>query len=519
MNKTSSKIGHAPQENLVSILPTIIAGTITLSMMVIATLLLYPGASIFIRVFLILYGISGCIYFWLYYRLYSSSTQTKAYIWSNVFIAGIALGILPYFIPEELYYLIYTLVFISSLSMSVISTRLPVYSLITIVTALHSFYSIEHSMPAKEWVIYGGLVITSFITAETVQQLKILSQKQMNRLEIINEISKQIVSTLETKELISLLDAELQNVLGADTYYIGIQKDGEMQMELFYDDGEYFNDISIKIKGTLSNWVIKNQKPLFLPDLRNAIHLEGVNFVLIGKPKDSLSWMGVPMKGVHVNGIMAIASYHPNAFNRSDMELLSNIAQRAALALDNTYHHALVQEQARLDSLTRVYNHGYFIQTLHEQAKSCLAQNQPLSLIMLDIDHFKQYNDTFGHLIGDEILVKLCSIVREHIKKNDAVGRWGGEEFVISLPNTESQQALQIARRICKSLAAIEVGDNHPLTIPIPTISMGIALFPTETNEIIKLIDLADSRLYIAKERGRDQIEPAPALWNQIRLS
>ena len=173
---------------------------------------------------------------------------------------------------------------------------------------------------------------------------------------------------------------------------------------------------------------------------------------------------------------MAISSYAPNAFDRSDMELLNNIAQRAALALDNTYRHALVQQQARLDSLTNVYNHGYFIQTLHEQANACKAQNQPLSLIMLDIDYFKQYNDTFGHLIGDEVLIGLCDVIRSHIKNTDAVGRWGGEEFCISLPNTNGQQALQVAQRIRETMASLKVRNNEQVTIPVPTVSQGIAI-------------------------------------------
>lgn len=517
MNKIPSKFGHVPQESLVSIFPAVIAGTVILSMLVISTLLFYPVTSAFIRIFLILYGISGCAYLWLYYWLYNSISKTQIYIWGNVFIVGIALGSAAYFIPEELYYLVYALVFIASLAISIDSTRLPAYSLITIVTVFDFFHFIEKTTPFKEIVIHGGLVITALIAVELIQQLRTLSQKQMNRLEIINEISKQIVSTLETKELLSLLDAELQNVLGADTYYIGIQKDDEIQMELFHDDGEYFNGINVKIEGTLSSWVIKHQKPLFLSDLRKTVQLEGVNLILLGKPKDSLSWMGVPMKASHVNGIMVIASYRPHAFNKSDMELLSNIAQRAALALDNTYHHARALEQARLDSLTHVYNHGYFIQILHEQTQNCHEQNQPLSLIMLDIDYFKQYNDTFGHLQGDEILVNLCNVIREHIKKDDAVGRWGGEEFAISLPNTDSKQALQIANRIRESLASLKIHHNDLTTIPVPTASQGIAVFPDETTDIIKLIDLADQRLYIAKNRGRDQIEPAPTLHENIK--
>ncbi|MBL8101180.1 MAG: sensor domain-containing diguanylate cyclase [Anaerolineales bacterium] len=510
MDKHSNKFGYDPQDNLASILPAVIAGMISLSITIIATILFYPPADEAHRNILIVYGITGCFYLGFYYRNYILSPNKSKYAWYNAGIAGSALGVLPLLIPVELNYLAYALVFMAALATSVISSRGPAYCLIVIVSISHFVFYLNHSLSLSGWINHIGLVISAFISVETIQQLKTISQKQMSRLEIVNEVSKQIVSTLDTKQLLALLDAELQNVLEADTYYIGLQKGDELLMELFYDDGEYFNGTNVKLEGTLANWVLQNQKVLFLADIRKAEPLEGVKISLIGKPKDSLSWMGVPMKGIHVNGVMAIASYHANAFNRSDFELLSNIAQRAALALDNTYHHALVQEQARLDSLTRVFNHGYFIQKLREQAEICRMENQHLSLIMLDIDYFKQFNDSFGHSIGDEILINLCHTIRQHIKKTDAVGRWGGEEFAISLPNTDIQQAIQVAGRIRETLTSIKINHNNHAQIPVPTISMGIAVFPEEADEIIKLIDLADQRLYTAKERGRDQIESTP---------
>jgi diguanylate cyclase (GGDEF)-like protein len=280
---------------------------------------------------------------------------------------------------------------------------------------------------------------------------------------------------------------------------------------LFYDEGEYYQNVRANKKGTLSNWVITHQEELFLPDLRQNVELEDVEMVIMGKDKTSLSWMGAPIHGRHINGVMAIASYRANAFDRSDMELLSNIAQHSALALDNTYQHAKVEEETRLDSLTRVYNHGYFIHFLHKQAQTCLEENQPLSLIMLDIDFFKQYNDTYGHLVGDEILVRLCEVICAHIKNTDAVGRWGGEEFTIALPNTSGEQAMLVSERIRQTMASLKLQDTQHTTLPAPTVSQGIAEFPAETKDITKLIDLADNRLYTAKERGRDQIESAPA--------
>jgi len=509
MNKNISKFGYDPQDNLVSIQPAVIAGMIGLSITVIATLLLYPTASEIHRDGLIAFGIIGNLYLGFYYKNYVLSPNKKAYAWLNAIIAGISLGALPYVIPKELGYLIYTLVLMAALASSVISNRGPAYFLVILISSIHLIHHTQHAVQINDWISDSGLLIACLIAVETIQQLKTIALKQMNRLEIVNEISKQIVSTLETKQLLALLDAELQKVLEADTYYIGLKKEDKLHVEIFYDDGEYFNGITLDLEGSLSNWVIQNQQVLFLADLRTLKPLDGVTVSTIGKPKDSLSWMGVPMKGVHVNGIMVVASYHANAFNRSDFELLSNIAQRAALALDNTHHYALVEEQARLDSLTGVYNHGYFIQKLREQAETCQLENKYLSLIMLDVDHFKQFNDSFGHTVGDEILVSLCGAIKQHIKKTDAVGRWGGEEFCISLPNSTLPQTIQIAERIRETLASIKINNNNHAEIPVPTVSMGIAVFPEEEVDIIKLIDLADQRLYVAKGRGRDQIEIA----------
>jgi diguanylate cyclase (GGDEF)-like protein len=131
---------------------------------------------------------------------------------------------------------------------------------------------------------------------------------------------------------------------------------------------------------------------------------------------------------------------------------------------------------------------------------------------MLDIDHFKQYNDTYGHLVGDRILRALCSAIKHHVKNTDAVGRWGGEEFVISLPGASGAEALRVAERIRQTMASLQVEDRDQKTMPVPTISQGIAVYPQEADEIYRLVDLADHRLYIAKARGRNQVEPSPLL-------
>jgi diguanylate cyclase (GGDEF)-like protein len=256
--------------------------------------------------------------------------------------------------------------------------------------------------------------------------------------------------------------------------------------------------------------VIRNNKGLFLPDLRQDVDLPGVRHVIIGKDRTSLSWMGVPVHGGIVSGVMAIGSYRPNAFHQSDMELLSNMAGHAALALDNAFRHAEVEEQSYMDSLTGAYNHRHFLRLLAELGDAARDSGEPLSLIMLDVDHFKQYNDRYGHLAGDAVLRALCHTIKSHLKRTDVLGRWGGEEFAIALPNARGHQARQIADRIRGTMATLEISGYQDKTFPAPTVSQGIAEYPSEVQDVIGLVDRADHRLYVAKERGRDQVEPGP---------
>lgn len=445
-----------------------------------------------------------------------STNFRDSYGWLNAVLSGVGLGLLPYILPEHLAEIAHILVVFGTLAVAIVSGRPYCYVTLLIIFTLGLPTFFDGLGSLVQLLFLGMPYIVSVVVMEAVLRIKDITQQHIHRLEIINKVSRQIMLSLETEQTISLLNATIQDALEADTYFIGILRGNEIQFDLFYDDGEYFNGTKVPTEGTLSGWVIKNQKELFLPDLRLELDLEGVKDYIIGKERTSLSWMGVPLIAANVRGVIALGSYQPNAFDSADMELLSSLAQHITLALDNTIRHSQVEEQARLDSLTGVYNHGYFLKRLAEQAGAASVNNMPLSLIMLDIDFFKQYNDTYGHLVGDRILKTLCTAIKHHIKQSDTVGRWGGEEFVISLPGATGEQALQVAERIGETMANLKIEDREQQMIPVPTVSQGIAIFPKEADEIYRLIDLADRRLYIAKERGRNQIEPSRSHWEQL---
>jgi two-component system cell cycle response regulator len=172
-------------------------------------------------------------------------------------------------------------------------------------------------------------------------------------------------------------------------------------------------------------------------------------------------------------------------------------------SLRTHYQEALGRSQ--LDWLTGLYNHGYFQQFLGYELKRSLDQGFPVSLIMIDVDNFKSYNDTLGHSAGDAILREMGQLVRNTIREVDFAARYGGEEFAVVLPYVNRENAMIVAERIHKSLTSHEFFHDESIKLENPTVSMGIAVFPEEASNKADLIIQADSMLYLAKKNGKNQ--------------
>jgi len=172
-------------------------------------------------------------------------------------------------------------------------------------------------------------------------------------------------------------------------------------------------------------------------------------------------------------------------------------------SLRTHYQEALGRSQ--LDWLTGLYNHGYFQQFLGYELKRSLEQGFPVSLIMIDVDDFKNYNDTLGHSAGDAILRDMGQVVRNCIREVDFAARYGGEEFAVVLPYVHRDNAIIVAERIHKALTSHEFFHDESIELENPTVSMGIAVFPEEASNKAELISQADSMLYLAKQNGKNQ--------------
>ncbi len=187
------------------------------------------------------------------------------------------------------------------------------------------------------------------------------------------------------------------------------------------------------------------------------------------------------------------------------MRVKSLIAQKRELeAMLRAYHSA--KHRAITDGLTGLFNHAYFAEKLLRQAEAAERSGQPLSLIMLDVDWFKHFNDTNGHEAGNELLKDLARLMERCFRRSDLLARYGGEEFVILLPNTPKTQAAMLAERLRRRVSEYPFAGRESQPGGRLTISLGVAGLPSDTNDPKQLLELADRALYRAKQHGRNRV-------------
>ena len=204
-------------------------------------------------------------------------------------------------------------------------------------------------------------------------------------------------------------------------------------------------------------------------------------------------------------GCLSVHSEQPNAFDAQDLQFLSVIGYQMAASLKHFQRFSSIKNMATYDTLTGLYNRRYFEERLEVEAENSFRSGVPLSLVMVDIDHFKKINDTFGHTDGDQILCKISSLLKNSVRRKDTVARYGGEEFILILPEAALQQSYVIAERIRQRVenTLFEVGRTQVNL----TLSMGISNFPSHrVKSKEELIKLADQALYDAKRGGRNKV-------------
>jgi diguanylate cyclase (GGDEF)-like protein/PAS domain S-box-containing protein len=327
-----------------------------------------------------------------------------------------------------------------------------------------------------------------------------LAQQRAAASETLRKAGAAITETLETNETVTRILDQLKQVISYDTASVQVLDGNELEII----GGSGFADLNAVIgirfpipDNNPNTVVMQSGKPYLLQDVGD------VYSEFKKEPHNHIhSWLGVPLIfQERIIGLLAIDSVTPNHFTQENISLAATFANQVAVALENARTYEKMQTQAITDALTGIYNRRGLFEIGEFEFLRARRINRPLCALMLDIDHFKRVNDHYGHATGDQALRGLTERCRTALRAVDVIGRYGGEEFVILLPDTNLESARLVAERLRQSITKEPFAtDSGPLRI---TISIGVAEASVR-DTLGTLVERADAALYEAKRAGRN---------------
>jgi diguanylate cyclase (GGDEF)-like protein len=316
--------------------------------------------------------------------------------------------------------------------------------------------------------------------------------REVKELALLYEVSQSFISTLDFDRLLKNILQRLKETFGYLNLAIMLvdEKRQELYPHSFINYPEHVRKLRFKI-GTegITGYVAYTKKPYYAPDVsKDPYYRIGV--------EEAQSELCFPlMIGERLIGILDVESPEVNGFSQDDIKMLSGLSAQIAIALENSRLYEEAKELSLTDPLTNMPNRRSFELFLDSEIKRATRYQRKFSILMVDFDNFKEYNDTFGHPAGDEILKKFSAYMKDTIRDVDFIGRYGGDEFIAVLPETDRTFALEVAERMRNKIAMQHVEPNI-------TLSVGIASFPQDSTDKSSLIELADLACYEAKELG-----------------
>ncbi|MCX8061000.1 MAG: diguanylate cyclase [Anaerolineales bacterium] len=366
-------------------------------------------------------------------------------------------------------------------------------------------YRIHHAFSPME-LAFGEQAANQIALAISKEYALEVAQHRAKELDALQKATTALLSTLDIDTLLGqILDAALSAIPAAETglLHLVVPETGELQVRAAQGGEEsrirLFKPTSVDSYSARS---VRQRRPFLVEDVQLDSSI-GTEADFPNMPHISSLIVAPLLTEERVYGALSLGSSRKVAFTADDLRLLVSFAATATTALRNAQLHAAVQQQAITDPLTGLYNRRGFLDLAEHELLRAHRFNRPLSMILIDIDRFKEINDTYGHLMGDKILATVSANCKAELRQVDIVARYGGDEFIVLLPETTLQEALLAAERLRLRVEGLRFPHNGEMLST--SICLGVAeIQPKDT--LKSLIERTDQALYHAKQSGRNLV-------------
>src|SRR5580658_10386786 len=326
-------------------------------------------------------------------------------------------------------------------------------------------------------------------------------QRRSRQLAFLNNVSRTAISSDDPVHMLGQIASEIQKNFSFDHIGVGLLDYGTKEIEIKAEAGVTAHAMGRRIPlgtGILGRVARTGERAL----VQNALPGN-----LTGILPDSRAVLCIPITyGESLLGVLNIENRNENAFSPQDVLILNTLADLLATALHNAFVFQKLQQQSITDGLTGIKTRRFFWEALSAEWKRASRSGRPFSVVLIDLDKFKEVNDSLGHLEGDLVLARVGRLLEQKCRQSNVVARYGGDEFIILMPETGIEQAQVLAERLRLWLATDPMLEEHHITG-----SFGVASFPVHGFSMEDLIRVADEGMYVSKHAGGNQVSTSDA--------
>jgi len=336
-------------------------------------------------------------------------------------------------------------------------------------------------------------------------------RRKMEEYAVVHDMAKALTSTLQLDQVLKTVMEKVQELLAPDTWSLLLvdEKTNELYFQIATGEAaSKLKDVRLKMGQGIAGWVAQSGVASIVPDVSKDPRFSGQVDAMTKMRTHSI--ICVPIRGKErVLGVIEIINLvGKREFDQEDMTLLQAMADYSAIALENAIHVQRIHELTITDDCTDLYNVRHLNFVLDTEIYRSNRYQYEFSLIFLDLDHFKEVNDTHGHLVGSKLLREMAELIRGSLRLIDYAFRYGGDEFVILLPQTGKESANVVARRLHERVNEKKFMAEEGLNLHL-TASFGLATYPPDATTKPEMIRLADEAMYLAKNTSRNSIAVA----------